>query len=392
MTDGLAPVLDQLEAIGAEAASRAAEVEAARALPRDLVEGLIGGGVFQLAVTPSLGGVGADLATVVATIERTARHDGSLGWFVMHAVLAGLDAERLPRHHAEVIFGDARAVVGTVHTVGGRGRLTDDGSLQVTGRWPWASGAAASTWLGGAVQIVDDDDRPAPGPDGVDEVIAFFRRDQVVVLDTWHALGLRGTGSTDFEVTTTLVPEGRWIVAEPDATDPQPADPVGPAGTGHTGPSGADAYPLGVAAVALGLAGRAVEELAVGGPSPTRTRPVAQAELNRLEGEVVAATDHLLAVARRLDAVDRSPTGPRATDHDLTAGAAIRSAAVAAVNLVERAVDVVSSGYRLGGPDAVYHASPRQRWLRDVHTAAQHPAVAPERLAELGAPVIGDRD
>jgi hypothetical protein len=39
----------------------------------------------------------------------------------------------------------------------------------------------------------------------------FFEPGQIQVLDTWHASGLRGSGSHDFEASDAFVPEGRSV-------------------------------------------------------------------------------------------------------------------------------------------------------------------------------------
>ena len=44
---------------------------------------------------------------------------------------------------------------------------------------------------------------------------AFFRREAVTILDTWHTLGMRGTGSADFAVTDLFVPEHLTVPVAP---------------------------------------------------------------------------------------------------------------------------------------------------------------------------------
>ena len=39
--------------------------------------------------------------------------------------------------------------------------------------------------------------------------LAFFKAEEVEILDTWHSTGMRGTGSTDFAVEDVFVPEER---------------------------------------------------------------------------------------------------------------------------------------------------------------------------------------
>jgi alkylation response protein AidB-like acyl-CoA dehydrogenase len=44
---------------------------------------------------------------------------------------------------------------------------------------------------------------------------AFFRRESAAILDTWHTLGMRGTGSADYTVTNLYVPEHLTVPVAP---------------------------------------------------------------------------------------------------------------------------------------------------------------------------------
>jgi len=375
--------MNRLGLVAVEAGRRSAEIEAARALPSDLVDALIDTGVFRLTVPVDIGGVGVGASAVARAARSVAYHDGSTAWVVMSALVASAGASALPRHHAATVLGDPRTIVvgpgqgPGASDVGGTGRLTDDGGLVVNGRWSWGSGVAAASWVGADVRIEDVDAFEEPAAASL--VRCLFRRDQVVALDTWHAVGLRGTGSTDFQVTEAFVPEGRWV-----AIDDDPA-------SGHVRRPSEDLIAVGAAAVALGLAARAMDDVApgatpVGAETPvdpangTGTnrggdRSAGRAERARL-GAALAAADAIL---------DRSISDLGADVAHSTSPVPRSGVVAAAIHGVETAVRVVEHCYRAGGPAAVLHASPLQRLLRDVQVVAQHPAVAPTRWERLGS-------
>ncbi len=89
----------------------------------------------------------------------------------------------------------------------GKGRKVD-GGWEVTGRWPLSSGVDNSDWnmLGFIVRERDD------GPP-VDHRFALCHRSQYEIIDTWHAVGLAGTGSKDVATTRLYVPDYRTISA-----------------------------------------------------------------------------------------------------------------------------------------------------------------------------------
>ena len=58
----------------------------------------------------------------------------------------------------------------------------------------------------GNCQVLDGD-TPRLGPDGTPVTrLLFFRAQDCEILDTWHSIGLRGTGSHDYTVTNVFVP------------------------------------------------------------------------------------------------------------------------------------------------------------------------------------------
>ena len=54
-----------------------------RRMHPDVVAALCDAGLFRLLVPVSLGGVGADFATLVDVVDELARVDGSAGWVIM---------------------------------------------------------------------------------------------------------------------------------------------------------------------------------------------------------------------------------------------------------------------------------------------------------------------
>ena len=76
-------VLEAVESMAPAIASRAAEIEAARRLPADLLDELKRAGAFRLTRPASHGGIGADLPSAMRVFEALARADASVGWTVM---------------------------------------------------------------------------------------------------------------------------------------------------------------------------------------------------------------------------------------------------------------------------------------------------------------------
>ena len=275
------PLPEAARALGRRISERTSEIEELRRLPRDLVDALVDSGIFTACVPAELGGLEAPVAELLEAVKELGYHDGAVGWCAMVGATTGLTAGYLPDAWAVEIYGsDPRVVTGGFAAPVGRARAAD-GGLVVSGRWQWGSGIHHCSWIGGGCLLVDDAGQPTER-DGLRAPFVFFEPEQVEILDTWHVSGLEGTGSTDYETHDAFVPEGRWVqlfLDPPRVTTALYRFPF------------VGLLALGVAAVALGLARRGVDELVslATGKTPqgsSRTlaeRPVVQAEVAQAE-------------------------------------------------------------------------------------------------------------
>src|SRR5258707_12796341 len=91
--------------------ARAAEIEAGRRIPPDLVEALRSIGVFRMFVPRSHGGLELDLPTALGIYEALSRIDGSVGWVAMIGGGGDLFAPLLPRHTYEQVYQNGPDVI-----------------------------------------------------------------------------------------------------------------------------------------------------------------------------------------------------------------------------------------------------------------------------------------
>jgi alkylation response protein AidB-like acyl-CoA dehydrogenase len=186
----------------------AAAIERSCALPAAIVEPLLRGRLFRLWIPRRYDGLELPLPAALEIYETAARIDGSLGWAVMIGAGGGLFAAYLEATSAREIFGPPSAVIAGSGAPEGRAELVE-GGYRVGGRWRYASGATyATTFTANCIvtragaSVPDADSRPLM------RAMAFTRED-VNVVETWAATGLRGTASHDFAVENVFVPERR---------------------------------------------------------------------------------------------------------------------------------------------------------------------------------------
>jgi alkylation response protein AidB-like acyl-CoA dehydrogenase len=355
-------------------------IEGARRLPPDLVDALAAAGVFRMCVPRALGGGELEPSAMLAVLEAIAEADGSAGWCAMIGATSGLISGYLAPEPAREIYGrDPRVVTGGVFAPSGTAVVTE-GGYKVSGRWSFASGAEHCAWLmGGSVVVENGEPRTLAG--GLpDARMMLFPASAVRIIDTWTVSGLRGTGSHDISVADALVPADRsvsLISDRPRAAGPLYAFPV------------FGLLALGIAAVALGIARRAIDELttlAVGKTPTGSRRALGERALVQMQ---VAEAEALVRSARAFlfDAVGEAWETARSVGSIAVAPrASLRLAATHATTSAARAVDLM---YHAGGGTSVYATSPLQRCFRDAHVVTQHMMVATPTYEVVGRLLLG---
>jgi alkylation response protein AidB-like acyl-CoA dehydrogenase len=283
--------------------------------------------------------------------EAVARGNASAGWCVSIAITSSLLVAYLPASSRDALFGKGRGVAAGVWAPRGTGRSVD-GGVVVSGRWQFCSGITHADVMFAGCLV---DDRRAPS------VVALLKED-LQVLDTWHTLGLRGTGSHDTVADEVFVPADRVfsLFDGPNLHRPLYRFPV------------FGFFALSIAAAALGNARGAIDDLielacAKKGLGSTRTlaeRPATQA--------AVATAESALGAARALYYEAIEAGWHASQDGEPVSVGARNRLRLAATHAVRTSADVVRDMYDLAGGSAIYDGSPLQRRFRDAYTATAH--------------------
>jgi alkylation response protein AidB-like acyl-CoA dehydrogenase len=335
-----------------------------RHVPPRLVAALYDTGVFRAMLPREVGGLEAEPVEWLRMIEELARVDASVGWlaFIQSGVgLTFLDPERFERFR---VRGGGRLILAmSLGRLGGKA-VRVDGGYRVTGRWPFASGSPFATWLGGMSVVSDSGGSPVLDASGQPQrLLAIWPSDQARLIDTWDGLGLRGTGSGDFEVSGLFVPD----------------DQVNP------GFYGAPAYDralfrmkempeAGHGAHALGIASAALESFvdAVNAkPAPGSARQLAMGHMQAHQ-IAFARADALVRAARALlhETVHAAYADAEANPElSLELRVRLREANIFTVRSAKEAVGLI---FEMAGSGAVYRGRPVEKAFRDINTAANH--------------------
>jgi indole-3-acetate monooxygenase len=351
--------------------ARAPEMDAARRLPADLAQSLAEQGFFRMVLPTDYKGLELPPAQMIEILEALGTANASVAWCVMIGATTALNAAYLPDHHARTIWADPNMITGGVFAPKGKGVLEGD-HYRVNGRWSWGSGSANCGWLvGGAIVM---------GEQGPSARMMWLERSQVELIDTWHAMGMRGTGSGDLAVVDALVPIDRSVSLSDDTARIERPLYAFPA---------FGMLAMAIAGVALGNARGAIDDLVemAGGKVPTGSRrPLAerastQVDVARGEGQLRAARAYLLDSAQ--------VAFENAGQHGALSLADRANLRIAATHAVRTAAEVVRTMHDLGGGTSVYETCSLSRRFRDAHVATQHIMVAPGSLELAGRALLG---
>jgi indole-3-acetate monooxygenase len=370
-------LLGEIRKLAPDIASRAADIEAGRRIPADIMEALKSIGMFSLFVPRSHGGLELDLPWGLEIIRSLGRIDSSVGWNVMASAVAATFASRLPREIYDRIYESGPNVIisGSGQPAGTAEPAT--GGWRVNGRWPFASGCQHANWMIG-VCVVTEGGEPMAGPtsDGQPLHRAFaLPAEHWQIEDTWHVSGLKGTGSHHIALTDTIVPAASFS----DIFTGPPCLP------GPLYQAVQQLIPLAHAAVSLGIAEGALDaviELANAGKRQQRSA-VAMRDTETFQAELGGAAADLGAAQAFLHAQAASHWR-HALAETLADQALLTQGTQAAIWIAAACVRVANSCFALGGSSAVYDSSPLQRRLCDLQTAAQHTAVQQRHYVGAG--------
>ena len=359
--------------------AEADDIERTGRLPDRLATPMAQAGLFQLYLPSQVGGPEVHPLTALSVCEALAIADGSVAWCAsvssaLSTYLAWLPPDELARIAGPKptlrLSGSARPL--------GHARPVEGGYI-VNGRWDFASNVNQADFYMGTC-VVHDGTRSAGQP--VKTRAVAIPPSQGVILDTWHTLGMRGTGSHDFEVTELFVPTARiasfryGLALKGRVFHPRLQRVVIWSPT---------------AGVALGLARGALNafrDVAAGrsasNPVALRDRAEIQLVAGRAEAAVGSARAYCFsAIEAAWQAVGETDIEPGDLD------AALANARLAITHAMNVAAEVTAMLQRAAGTSGVYNRAGMERRFRDAHVANQHAAGLDLHLQTAGSVLLG---
>jgi len=357
------------------------EAERERRLSPPVLAALHDAGLLRMCTPRSLGGLEVDPLTRARVIEEISGHDTAAGWTLANPLDWAYLCARLPDAGAEEIYRHGPNVVIAAQ-FGRPMQVTQvPGGYRITGRAPFVSNCHDANWIATTAAVMAGDPSRIAGEPEV--VVAYLPRESCQVIDTWHVMGMRGTGSNDVAVTDVFVPTARTFPLVPAFTP----------GAHYQG--SLYRFPLlGILAsnlppLLLAVARRAIEEVSALAQGKV---PVAASTVLRERASVQAKLAQAEAILRagRVFLYETLSETWEAT----VAGEALSlrhkaDVLLAMTHAVQSAVQAVELMYRMAGTSGVYTRSPLERYFRDVQVLRHHAFGAETRYETVGQVYLG---
>ncbi|TFV94155.1 acyl-CoA dehydrogenase [Algoriphagus kandeliae] len=170
---------------------------------------------FKLFVPRDLGGLELSLPDALKVEESLARLDGSLGWTVTLCAGAAWFVGFLDQDFSKEIFSNPKVCLAGSGHVGGKAEK-QDGFFLISGKWNYASGALHATHFTANCELWENE-APILDASGNPIVKAFIlQKNEVEILDAWHYMGMKATGSHAFRTNQLLVSKNRCFEIAPE--------------------------------------------------------------------------------------------------------------------------------------------------------------------------------
>lgn len=357
------------EGLSEQIAAGAAEADAEDRFVAENYALLKRAGLVEAGVPADLGGGGAEVRELAAMLRVLARACGSTALaFAMHTHQVAIPAWRWKHQKVAAVepllkrIAAERIILlssGGSDWINGSGVARKvEGGYRISGRKIFTSGAAAGdVFMTGAVLEED-------GQKYVLHFGASMKAPEVHILDTWHTLGMRGTGSHDVVLDELFVPDAA-VALKRKAGEWHPLF--------HT--ISTIAFPL-IYAAYLGVADSACRialDLAKKRPITHDTRALAGQMMTQLRGAEAAHETMLAAVDRNAPSAD--------SVNDVMMGKVL--GADHAIRAVELAMELASGA-------GFYRAAGLERRFRDIQGARYHAMQRGAQSQYAGALALGE--
>ncbi len=342
---------------------RAPHAEQLRRVPDDTVRDFHDAGLFRALQPARLGGSELHPAEFFDICAEIAGGCASSAWVLSNLAYHHQFLALWPDQAQQEVWGPSpNTLVGSSYIFARGIARKSEGGYELEGRWPFSSGIHPCSWCVLGAMTTD-----AAG-EAPHARYFLVPREDYEILDTWHVMGLRGTGSHDVAIGKTFVPGHRTLSFDEIAAGQAPGLAVNPGALYRLTMQGTGGFVL--LPILYGAARAAADDyIERVRQRKTTVGSRSQADLPGVQDRVAnveARLDAALLIAHKswrdaIDALAHQPT----IDGPLSAR--LRRDSAFCARLVTQAMDLVFAGT---GGAGLQESDGIQRMWRDVHAGA----------------------
>ena len=347
---------------------RATETEANRRVADDVVERMREAGLFRVLQPVSRGGYEYGMEVLFELAATIGRGCGSTAWVYGISSIHQWFVACMPKAAQDEFWADPDAIAAGSYPPAGT-VVPVDGGYRISGRWSFTSGCDFAQWyfLGTIVPPADGAGPPKP-------MFLLVPRAQVRIDDTWHTMGLAGTGSKTIEAEDVFVPAYRALAVADLAAG------TGPGTLINTNPFYRQSFlavlPVALIAPILGMAEGALADF-VATVKVRETRGAVaganrrMADFATVQSRVAEATGCIDAARLLLhrDLGEAYATASRGEPIPIDMRLRNRLDHAFSARLLLQAIDAL---FAASGGQSIHLDKPIQRVWRDAHAAGSH--------------------
>lgn len=345
---------------------RAQDMEDARRMLGETERDLHNSGLFRIVQPKRVGGAELDYVALVDFGEIISHGCSSTGWLLTNLACHHWMMAMFPEAaQDEVWTRDENVLIGSsLIFPAGRARCVD-GGYKLSGRWAFSSGVDLSKWnmLAGIVEADSDQENR-------EYRIFVVHKDSYETIDTWHAAGLRGTGSNDVTCEEVFVPDHMSLAVDDLKGGDTPGSAVNPAPL-YRLPVFA-LFPFVLSGVALGNAQAVCDDFIES--AKTRASRYSGAQISDFQAihikiaEASAKVDAARTIMRRI-CVKATKDAHAGIIPDMAEKLQYRRDGAFSVRLCTEAVDLL---FTASGASGLFSRNHIQRAFRDAHAISAH--------------------
>lgn len=360
-------VVEKIDAIGEDLRIGDAESTGLRYYPEKQMRLLVETGLFRIFQAKEFDGYEGSLRDFIEAVLQVGHYSPSAAWIAGVVGVHPWEFSLVNRQLQEEVWGeDPDTLIASPYAPFGRGRPVEDGVV-FNGRWPYSTGTDHCDWIVLGGLLTDEN-----GDVGAEPQLRHFvlpRGDYEIVEDSWHVVGLQGTGSRDIIVRDAFIPEHR-VIDPAGMFDGTTAKGLGRTCRTYYASFGV-VFSLAIASGTVGIAEGALQAFT----DYTRDRisvlglrvakdPFQLAALGAAKADIASAREALLGAADSIHAILET--------HDCLTLDERLSVRANQVRAARRAVDAVDQLFNHAGAGSLNLEHPLQQFWRDLHAGMNH--------------------